>query len=283
MRVAVAVLTLAVAACSSTNARSAPTRASTAVPSSTTAITTTPTAVVPAPSPGPAPTGVGLPPVIEHGARDQARVAITFDSNLTDAMLRKLDDGKVASYANTAVIDELDRLDVPATFFLAGKWMERYPDLTKRLVADPRFELGSHSYEHRAFRMPCYGLGALPPDQFASDVERSFTVLRRFTAQPTSYFRFPGGCLDDAALRGVAPTGVTVVQYDVASGDAFGTSVKAIVSDTLRQTKNGSVIVMHVTGGDTAPLTAQALPAIVEGLRSRGFQLVKLSDLMRGS
>jgi len=208
-------------------------------------------------------------------------VAITFDSNLTDAMIRKLDSGQVASYANSAVIDELVRLDVSATFFLAGKWMERYPEVTKRLAGDARFELGSHSYEHRAFKMPCYGLGALPPAQFASDVEQSFAVLRRFTDEPTSYFRFPGGCFDDVALRGVAPTGVTVVQYDVASGDAFGTSVKAIVDGTVRQTRNGSVIVMHVTGGDTAPLTARALPPIVEALRARGLRLVKLSELMR--
>lgn len=60
----------------------------------------------------------------------------------------------------------------------------------------------------------------------------------------------------------------------------LGSSVNAIVDQTLRSTKNGSIIVMHLTGGNTAPLTALAIPRIVEGLRGRGLQLVKLSELL---
>jgi peptidoglycan/xylan/chitin deacetylase (PgdA/CDA1 family) len=105
-------------------------------------------------------------------------------------------------------------------------------------------------------------------------------VLRRFTDHPTPYFRFPGGCYDQAALDAIRPSGVVVIQYDVASGDAFGHSVTAIVDNVLRSTKNGSIVVMHLTGGNTAPLTARALPAIVEGLRARGLTLVKVSELL---
>jgi peptidoglycan/xylan/chitin deacetylase (PgdA/CDA1 family) len=221
-----------------------------------------------------------MPPVYANGPRDRPAVALTFDSNLTDAMIGELDSGKVASFANVAVIDELDRLQVPATIFLAGKWMERYPDVTRRLAADPLFELGSHSYAHRAYHQPCYGLGTLAPSEMAPDVERSEALLRQFTTRPSPYFRFPGGCYDDAALHAIAPTGVTVIQYDLASGDAFGTSVRAIVNNVLANTHNGSIIVMHITGGNTAPLTAYAVPAVVAGLRQRGFQLVKISDLL---
>lgn len=232
----------------------------------TTATTTTATAAVPA--------------VIDHGPRDRPLVALTFDTNLTDAMIRELDEQKVASFDNVAVIDELDALQVPATIFLAGKWMERYPDTTRRLAADPLFELGSHSYAHIGFRAGCYDLGKLPVSAMAADVERSEDVLGSFTDHPTAYFRFPGGCYDAAALRAIAPTGVTVIGYDVASGDAFGHSVAAIVNTVLHDTQNGSIIVMHITGGNTAPLTADALPAVVNGLRARRFTLVKVSTLL---
>jgi len=47
------------------------------------------------------------PVVIAHGPSTQRRIALTFDSNMTDAMLRKLDNGEVSSYANVAVVDEL--------------------------------------------------------------------------------------------------------------------------------------------------------------------------------
>jgi peptidoglycan-N-acetylglucosamine deacetylase len=207
-------------------------------------------------------------------------VALTFDSNMTDAMLAELARHQVASFDNRRVIDELVAEQVPATFFLAGKWIQRYPDETRRIVADPLFEVGSHSYAHRAFHLPCYGLSGLPVAAMAADVARSEALLRRFTPHPTSYFRFPGGCYDRAALRAIASTHVQVIQYDVASGDAFGTSVATIVRHTLTQTRAGSIVVLHITDGDTAPLTARALPAIVAGLRARGLRLVRLSSLL---
>jgi peptidoglycan-N-acetylglucosamine deacetylase len=207
-------------------------------------------------------------------------VALTFDANMTDAMLAELARHQVASFDDRRVVDELVAERVPATFFLAGKWIQRYPEETRRIATDPLFEVGSHSYAHRAFHLPCYGLGGLPVAAMAADVARSEALLRRFTPHPTSYFRFPGGCYDRVALRAIAPAHVQVIQYDVASGDAFGTSVGAIVSHTLAQARGGSIVVMHVTGGDTAPLTARALPAIVAGLRGRGLRLVRLSTLL---
>jgi peptidoglycan/xylan/chitin deacetylase (PgdA/CDA1 family) len=197
---------------------------------------------------------------------------------MTDGMLRRLDTGAVGSYDDTAVIDELTRLRVPATFFLTGKWILRYPAQTRRLAANPLFELGSHSWSDDAFATPCYSLPALPTTAMASDVRRSFTVLRRFT-RPVPYFRFPGGCYNRAALQAIASTGVTVVQYDVASGDAFGTSATAIVGHTLAAARYGSIIVMHITLAN-APLTPTALPRIITGLRARGIALLKLSDLL---
>jgi len=221
-----------------------------------------------------------IAPVIANGPRDRPAVALTFDSNLTDAMIQELHSGKVASFANVAVLDELDQMQVPATIFLAGKWIEQYPDMTRRIAADPLLEVGSHSYSHRAFRQPCYGLGTLRLSEMADDVNHSEALLREYSTRPTPYFRFPGGCYDEAALRAVGPTGVTVIQYDLASGDAFGTNVGSIVRNVLTNTRNGSIVVMHITGGNAAPLTAYALPTIVSGLRQRGFQLVRLSDLL---
>ncbi len=249
-------------------ARPRPSKSATAAsPTTTTAVVQPPAAV---------PKGV-----VFHGSRARPLVALTFDTNMTDLMESELDRHRVSSFANVAAIDELDRMGVPATIFLAGKWIERYPDLTRRLAEDPLFELASHSYAHRAFHAPCYWLGrALPTAEMAADVERSEALLRTFTATPTPFFRFPGGCYDARALAAIALTGVTVVQYDVVSGDAFGHSVSTIVDNVLRNTSNGSIVVMHLTGGNTAPLTAAALPAVVDGLRARGFTLVKLSALL---
>ncbi|MFF5288908.1 polysaccharide deacetylase family protein [Paractinoplanes globisporus] len=234
---------------------------------------------LPAPhGPGALPRGT-RPPLIFHGPRDDKRVALTFDSNMTDAMLRRLAGRQVRSYANYSVVDELQRTHTPATFFLAGKWVEAYPQLTRRLAADPDFELASHSWAHEGFHAPCYGLGTIARADMAADVERSFQVLARYTDRPTRYFRFPGGCYDQAALDAIAPTGCTAVEYDDVSGDAFGHNPKRIADDTVAQARPGSIVVLHITEAN-APATAKALPQIITRLRAGGYQLVTLSALL---
>ena len=228
--------------------------------------------------PGALPRGT-RPPVIFHGPRSRKRVVLTFDSNMTDAMLRRLAAGSVRSYANTAVVDELQRTHTPATFFLAGKWIEAYPQLTRRLAADPDFELASHSWAHEGFRSSCYGLGTIARTDMAADVERSFQVLARYTDHPTRYFRFPGGCYDQTALTAIAPAGCTAVEYDDVSGDAFSENPKRIADDTVAHVRPGSIVVLHITEAN-APQTAKALPQIITRLHAAGYQLVTLSTLL---
>jgi peptidoglycan/xylan/chitin deacetylase (PgdA/CDA1 family) len=233
----------------------------------------------------PEPTGPGArprgssPAVLFHGPRGRKQIALTFDSNMTDAMLRRLSAGTVKSYANTAVVDELQKSHTPATFFLAGKWVEAYPQLTRRIAADPDFQVASHSWAHEGFRGNCYGLGTIGRADMAADVERSFQVLSRYDAHPTRYFRFPGGCYNSAALTAIAPVGCTVVEYDDVSGDAFGNNPARIASDTVAGAKPGSIVVLHITEAN-APETAIALPAIIKQLRAKGYRLVTLGTLL---
>ena len=223
--------------------------------------------------------GDATPSVVVHGRPGGHRIALTFDSNMTDAMLRRLDTHQVDSYANTAVVDELEARHVPATFFLSGKWVERYPGLTRRIAADPAFELASHSYAHRGFTAHCYALDPLPTGAMAADVDRSFAVLTPFGGHQTRYFRFPGGCYDAAALRAVAPTRATVVQYDDVGDDPFNRDAAGIAARVLRQAHDGAIVVLHITKAN-APRTADALPSVIDGLRARGYRLVTLSDLL---
>lgn len=235
----------------------------------------------PTATPGPpgATASDGPPVVISHGPSTGRRIALTFDANMTDDMLRRLDRGQARSYANVAVLDKLQAEHVPATFFLASKWVQRYPQLTRRIAADPSFELASHSYAHQGFTDSCYRLEALPVADMAQDVIRSFDVLAPFGGRQTRYFRFPGGCYDAAALQAISPARCTVIQYDVVGGDPFNANSASIVTRVLGQAHPGAIVVLHITQ-DNAPRTADALPEIVSGLRGRGYELVTLSDLL---
>ncbi|MEV6812842.1 polysaccharide deacetylase family protein [Micromonospora sp. NPDC051296] len=250
----------------------------------------------PDPAPQPTPTGLrtptpeagvlpgatrpgARPPVLDHGPRSGNKVALTFDADMTDAMRYQLRSGAVRSYANLKIIDLLEREEVPATFFLTGKWVEQYPQVTRRLAANPRFELANHTYGHLAFTPDCYGLPRIARREMTADVARTFDVVGAYGGRQTRYFRFPGLCHDRTALTELAPLGLTVVDGDVVSGDPFATSWRPIVRAVLDNVRPGSVVVLHVTEAN-APMTDEALPHILAGLADRGLEPALLSEVL---
>ncbi len=219
------------------------------------------------------------PPVLDHGPRSGNKVALTFDADMTDAMRYQLRSGAVRSYANLKIIELLERDEVPATFFLTGKWVEQYPQVTRRLAANPRFELANHTYGHLAFTPDCYGLPRIAREEMTADVARTFDVVQAYGGRQTRYFRFPGLCHDRTALTELAPLGLTVVDGDVVSGDPFATSWRPIVRAVLDGVRPGSVVVLHVTEAN-APMTDEALPHILAGLADRGLEPAPLSEVL---
>ncbi|WP_433796007.1 polysaccharide deacetylase family protein [Actinoplanes sp. CA-252034] len=221
------------------------------------------------------------PAVVQHGPRHVKRVALTFDADMTDAMAARLRRGEVRSYANLRLLGILEKRRIPATFFVTGQWAEEYPEVTRRIVGNPLFEVANHSYEHAAFTGDCYDLPRVRSADMTEDVAKTFRVLEPFGGRQTRYFRFPGLCHDGAALRALAPLGVTVVDGDVVSGDPFARGPDPVVNAVLSQVKPGSVVIMHVTEAN-AQYTDDALPAILGGLRRRGLEPVTLSELLAG-
>ncbi|WP_328677474.1 polysaccharide deacetylase family protein [Streptomyces sp. NBC_01261] len=237
-----------------------------------------PTAAVSRPptlAPGPA----GLTPVFKNGPREDGKtVALTFDADMT------ADEGPRAAagehFDNPQLISTLRTLKVPATVFMTGRWADEYPAEARAIGRDPQFEIANHSYSHYAFTGDCYGLPTVSPERMKADVERAYTAFKKAgvpNAMP--YFRFPGGCYDRQALKTLSAVGVTAVQWDVVSGDAFATDSDAVAQQVLEGVKPGSVVVMHCTRS-AAPATERAVRMIVPELRKKGYRFVKVSELI---
>ncbi|MDV9178899.1 polysaccharide deacetylase family protein, partial [Streptomyces sp. W16] len=226
-------------------------------------------------APGPA----GLTPVFKNGPRAYGKtVALTFDADMT------ADQGPRAAagehFDNPRLIATLRTLRVPATVFMTGRWADEYPAEARDIGRDPQFEIANHSYSHYAFTGDCYGLPTVSRDRMKADVERAYTAFKMAgvpNAMP--YFRFPGGCYDRQALKTLSAVGVTAVQWDVVSGDAFATDSDAVAQQVLEGVKPGSVVVMHCTRS-AAPATERAVRMIVPELRKKGYRFVKVSELI---
>ncbi|MEU0279083.1 MULTISPECIES: polysaccharide deacetylase family protein [unclassified Streptomyces] len=241
------------------------------------AVTATPGAVKAPPTLAPGPDG--LTPVFKRGNPAAGKtVALTFDADMTADQGTRAARGE--RFDNPSLIALLRRLEVPSTVFMTGRWAEEYPTQAKEIGEDPLFEIANHSYSHHAFTADCYGLPRVGETQMNDDVQRAFTAFREAGARNVvPYFRFPGGCYDDAALRALAPSKVTAVQWDVVSGDAFATDAEAVAQQVLEGVKPGSLVVMHCTRS-AAPATEEAVEQIVPELRKQGYRFVKVSELM---
>ncbi|MEU3952729.1 polysaccharide deacetylase family protein [Streptomyces achromogenes] len=226
-----------------------------------------------APGPG------GLTPVFEHGPRTRGRtVAFTFDADMTADQGPRAASGE--HFDNPGLIRALRELKVPATVFMTGSWAEQYPAEARDLGRDPRFEVANHSWSHYAFTADCYGLPTVDAGRMRADVERAYASLRAAgVPHPMPYFRFPGGCYDQRALRALSGLGVTAVQWDVISGDAFATDADAVARQVLDGVRPGSVVVLHCTRS-AAPTTEQVVRTVVPELRRRGYRFVKVSELI---
>ncbi|WP_078870994.1 polysaccharide deacetylase family protein [Streptomyces caatingaensis] len=262
----------------SSSAKEAPATASSSAGGTASAPSAKPTPrVIPTLPPGPG----GTTPVFSHGSRRAGkRVALTFDADMT------ADQGPRAArgerFDNPALIATLRALKVPATVFMTGRWAEQYPAEAKSIGADPQFEVANHSYSHHAFASPCYGLPAVPRGGARADVEKAFAAFRKAGVEHTvPYFRFPGGCHNPAVLKELGPAKVTAVQWDVVSGDAFAKDPGPVAAEVLDKVRPGSVVVMHCTRS-AAPATEAAVKRIVPRLRAKGYEFVKVSDLLRG-
>ncbi|UUU39404.1 polysaccharide deacetylase family protein [Streptomyces sp. NBC_00162] len=238
-----------------------------------------PQAGAPAKPPTLAPGPNGLTPVFERAKQHTDKtVALTFDADMTSDQGPRAAGGE--RFDNPPLISALRTLQVPSTVFMTGRWAEEYPDQAKSIGTDPNFEVANHSYSHHAFTSPCYGLPALDGAAARADVDRAFAAFRTAGAVNTvPYFRFPGGCYDDRALRALSTAKVTAVQWDVVSGDAFATDPDAVAEQVLAGVKPGSVVVMHCTRS-AAPVTEEAVRKIVPELRKRGYRFVKVSELI---
>lgn len=218
--------------------------------------------------------------VVEHGPRDKKWVALTFDADMTPPMYLLLKKGIVKSWYNRAIKDTLDREHVKATVFLGGLWTKAYPKEARDLTHDPLIEIGNHSYNHHAFKTGCFELGVIDDAADKDEVGAAQTAIFAATGITPKYFRFPGGCFDKIDVETIARMGFKVVHWDVISGDGFNKNTDAIVRKVEKGIQNGSIVVFHIHDGPYAPKTNDALIRIIPDLRKRGFEFVKVSEML---
>lgn len=216
------------------------------------------------------------PGLILHGSRGLRQVALTFDADMTPYMHSNGHDAY-----DPAIVRELRKSKTPATVFVSGLWAEAYPAVLRSLARDPLFEIGNHSFSHSAFKKPCFGLPiAQSASQKRAEVTAAASVILSITGVRTRYFRFPGGCYDEADVELVLSLGHRPVHWDVLSGDAWELDPRRLADGVVERMRPGSIVVMHLNGSPNAPMTALALRFVISALHERCIRPVTISELL---
>jgi peptidoglycan/xylan/chitin deacetylase (PgdA/CDA1 family) len=204
---------------------------------------------------------------VERLPTKEKLVALTFDAGAN-------------ADAVPSILATLAREHVPASFFLTGNFVTAYPDAARRIAAtgDP---IGNHSATHPAFA----GLAApLVRNEVLTGAQRIQAVTG---VDPHPLFRFPFGSKDARALAEVNSLGYAAVRWTVDSlgwqGTMKGARTAAFTTErVLAAATPGEIVLMHVGSHPTdhSMLDAEALPAVIAGLRQRGYGFTTLRVLL---
>lgn len=186
---------------------------------------------------------------------DEKKVALTFDAAWGSDKTEK-------------IVTTLKDAGVTGTFFLVGFWTEENKDKVK-FIDDAGFDIGTHSNTHPK-------MSTLSSAQMQEELKVSMDLITNVTGKPVKFFRPPFGDYNDEVIKVAGSLGLKTVQWDVDSLDWKGLSGNEILSRVKSSVKNGSIILCH----NNSDHILEALPLVINYLKSEGYQMVKISELI---
>jgi len=231
------------------------------------------------------------------GTRD-----ITVDANgiVTDEVFRSLPSPyRIAAYGATGkqvvisfddgpdpewtpkVLDVLKQYNVKAVFFTIGLEAEKYPGLLKRIYREGH-EIGNHTFTHP-------DISSISAEYVRIELNLTERLLAAKLGIKPVLFRPPYSIDQEPDTADeVRPLELTQSMGYITVGDNIDPddwrdnphpSPEQITDSVLGQLGRGSIILLHDGGGNRAN-TVKALPMIIEGLRSRGYQIISVHELL---
>jgi peptidoglycan/xylan/chitin deacetylase (PgdA/CDA1 family) len=181
----------------------------------------------------------------------------------------------------SSILATLSQKNVHATFFLKGNFATAYPDQSRAIVAAGH-RVGDHSVTHPYFTK-------LTDAQIRDQVLGAQSQITSVTgSDPWPWFRFPYGDYNQHVLSVVNATGFVPIGWTVDTlgwkGTSGGQSTQTVLSRVLANLGPGEIVLMHCGSGgvsatDHSTLDADALPAVIDAVRARGYSFVTLDAL----
>lgn len=187
--------------------------------------------------------------------KNKKLVAITFD------------DGP--SEYTTKLVDELKKREVPATFFVLGSEVERYPEVLK-FASDTENEIGIHSYEHKLFTK-------LSEKEILEQVSKTKKIIYDITDTNPRLIRVPYGSTNKQIKRILNEHELESVLWNVDSLDWKLKNTNKVYNYVMKKFKGNDIILMH----DSFKTSVEAATLIIDKLQSECYTFVTVSEFLK--
>lgn len=192
--------------------------------------------------------------------------SVPIDCSLVPCVALTYDDGP--SGYTPQLLDALAAQRASATFFLIGSAVPGGADTVRRTVAEGH-EVASHTMSHP-------DLTTLSAAAARAQVRDAAALIEQTAGVPVTMFRPPYGAVNAAVIDAV---GMPAILWSVDTNDWRRPGVDVLIDRAVNGVSPGGIVLFHDTHLDSVT----AAPAIVEGLRDRGFEPVTVSELFGGS
>jgi len=187
------------------------------------------------------------------------------------------DDGPNPTYTPD-VLKILRKYDVPATFFLVGSMVSRYPGIVDDMVEQGN-EVGIHTFTH-------VDLSYQSEARVRREMQQTQLALAGAAGVTTTLFRAPYSSKTDAidnyswpVYKELGADGYTSVFVDTDSDDWKKPGVSKIVQWATPKGTTGASVLMHDAGGDREQ-TIEALPKYIETMKAKGYTFTTVSGVI---
>ena len=167
------------------------------------------------------------------------------------------------------LIEILKEYDVPATFFVVGAWVDKYPESVKAL-SDAGHQIQNHSNTHPY-------MSTLSSAQMTNELSACNKKIEEVTGKCPTLFRPPYGDYSNPVIETVGNNKMYTIQWSIDSLDWKDTATPdSICQRVISKAHPGGIVLFH----NDADHTPAALPTILKTLKDDGYEFVFISDLI---
>ena len=214
----------------------------------------------------------GAPPVGPADSAQLAKYDAAYVGDTSKKVIYLTFDAGYENGCTEKILDVLKSRQIPAAFFLAGNYLERNPDLVRRMVREGHI-VGNHTMHHPDMSK-LTNLSSFTKE--LSDLESLYKEITGETMQ--KYYRPPQGIYSEENLKMAQQLGYKTVFWSLAyvdwNDDAQPTAEQAYAK-LLPRIHNGAVVLLH----STSRTNAEILNDLLTKWEAMGYSFAPLSNL----